>query len=649
MQPVLDAVAERAAHLCEAPFATVWLAKGDFLHTGAAYSLDGTQRTPAALPLKRSTVSGRAILDRVAIHYQDLDPLLESEYPDAINARPQGMRAVLGVPLMREDKAYGSIFLFRSEPRPFSPDQIALVETFARQAAIATDNTRLFNETKESLEQQTATSEILRVISRSPTDVQPVFDTIAAAALKLCRATSAVVAMVDGDFVRLAASANISEETAQTVHRRYPRKRGRDTATVRAIETRAVVTIPDVLADPEYDVANAVKEFRCALGVPLLRDGEPMGAIGIGRAEIGDYSEKEIALLRTFADQAVIAIENVRLFNETKEALDQQTATAQILQAISSSPGDLQPVLDAVVRAAAQFCSAPDVLIMRLDKGVLRGAAAVGPFADVLTRGAGSLEAIEIPLTRGSVSGRSVVECRTIHVHDIVAEHEEYPEARKLQRLFGHHTMAATPLLREGAPLGAIVLFRTEVEPFSGKQLSLLKTFADQAVIAIENVRLFKELEVRTAELMQSVGELKALGEVSQTVSSTLDLETVLNTIVSQATQLAGVDGGTIWEYDETREEFHLRASDGLPDELVNALRIAPIPKGEGAIGRLAVTGEPVEIRDIVDPSGYQSRVREISIRLGYQSLLGVPLLREDHVLGGLVVIRSRQASLRRR
>ncbi|MGI8894855.1 MAG: GAF domain-containing protein, partial [Casimicrobiaceae bacterium] len=205
----------------------------------------------------------------------------------------------------------------------------------------------------------------------------------------------------------------------------------------------------------------------------------------------------------------------------------------------------------------------------------------------------------------------------------------------------GFRSVLAVPLIREASPIGAIAVGRPEPGPFSDKQIALLQTFAEQAVIAIENVRLFKELEAKTTELMQSVGELRALGEVGQAVSSTLDLETVLGTIVSRATQLTGMDGGSIYEYDEAREEFYLHTTDGLPDELVEALRAAPIRKGEGALGRMAVTGEPVQIRDIADEGSYQSWAREILLRSGYRSLLAVPLLRENHLLGGLAVYRN--------
>jgi signal transduction histidine kinase len=646
VQPVLDAVAERAARLCEAPLARVFLVDGDILRAMAEYSLDGTsQARTDPTPLRRTSVNGRAVLDRLTIHHADVVPLLDSEYPDSINARRLALRAVLSVPLMREGNAYGSIFLWRREPGLFSSDQVALVETFAQQVAIAIDNVRLFKQTKEALEQQTATSEILRVISRSPRDVQPVFDTIAAAALKLCRASSAVVVRFDGELIRLAALANVSPEGAEAVRRHYPRPPNRDIASARAIQTCGVVAIPDVLDDREYAVkASAVTTgFRGVLSVPLIRDRSPIGAITVGKPEPGLFPDVQIALLQTFADQAVIAIENVRLFKELEarnrdltETLEQQTATSEILQVMSSSPTDLQPVLDAVVGSAARLCGAYDVILRRVDGDGLRRVAHFGS----LPEPAGS----DInPIDSGTVGSRAFLERRTIHVEDIVEEFSRgnYLDGRALQQPIGYRTVLAAPLMRKDTAIGVILMRRMEVQPFSEKQIALLETFADQAAIAIENVRLFKELESRTNELTRSVGELKALGEVGQAVSSTLDLETVLRTIVSRATTLAGVEGGAIYEYDETTEEFDLRAVDRYADDLVEVLRSRRIRKGEGAVGRLAVVLEPVQVRDITDESIYQSGVREILIRLGYRSLLAVPLLRENHLLGGLVVNRN--------
>ncbi len=276
----------------------------------------------------------------------------------------------------------------------------------------------------------------------------------------------------------------------------------------------------------------------------------------------------------------MIAIENVRLFQELKESLEQQTATSEILGVIASSPTDIQPVLDAVAASAARLCDATDATVIRLDGDVMHQVAVHGSMPVPGSR----------RITHGTPVGRALIDRSTIHIHDLVAELEaEYPESRDRQGPIGTRTMLITPMLREGAPIGAIVIRRMEVRPFTEKQIKLLETFAAQAVIAIENVRLFQELQERTQELIRSVGELKALGEVGQAVSSTLDFETVLTRIVSHAVQLSGTDGGAIYEYDEPSEEFLLRATDHMEEELITALRANPPRLGDGLVGRAAL------------------------------------------------------------
>jgi len=315
---------------------------------------------------------------------------------------------------------------------------------------------------------------------------------------------------------------------------------------------------------------------------------------------------------------------------ELTESLEQQTATAEILRVISSSPTDLQPVMDAVAENAARVCGASDASIRRIEGDTLRLVARFGSIP------MGSADVI--PLDRDSPSGRSVIERRTIHVEDIQPLREtEFPRVSHERP----HTVLATPLMRKGTPIGAILIRRFEVQPFTEKQIALLKTFADQAVIAIENVRLFQELQERTQALARSVDELQALGEVGRAVSSTLDLETVLTTIVSRANQLSGTDGGAIYEYDEEAEEFYLRATQNLDAELVEVLRSTFIRRGEGAMGRLAETREPTQVPDILHDPTYQTRLREVVVRTGYRALLAVPLLRENRLVGGLVVNRK--------
>jgi len=642
VKPMLNAVAERALKLCDAADATIFLVEGDKLRSAARF---GSTPTPLEegkfMPFTRGSLTGRAVIDCAVVHIEDLATASEEEFPVARELqRRLGHHTVLSVPLMREDRAIGAIALWRMEARRFTGKQIALVKTFADQAAIAIENVRLFNETKERLEQQTATSEILRVISQSPSDVQPVFDTIAAAALRLCGAASANVFTFDGQLLHLAALARPDSGPNDVVDliKNFPRPPGRDLAAPRAILTCSVVSIPDVLADPEYQFKETALAggFRSVVAVPLIRDGAPIGAIVVGRPEAGPIPDKQIALLQTFADQALIAIENVRLFKETKETLEQQTATSEILRVISRSRTDVQPVFDTIAAAAMKLCRAGSANVTTFDGELIHIAA----LAIVNPEGADAVRKLyPRPPSRDTTNARAVLTGSVVAIPDVLEDREYAVRAAALAG--GFRSVLSVPLIREGSPIGAITVGRPEPGPFPDKQVALLQTFADQAVIAIENVRLFTELEARTTQLTRSVGELKALGEVGQAVSSTLDLETVLCTIVSRATTLAGMDGGAIYEYDETRQQFYLHATDKLPEELVETLRAAPIPKGEGALGRMAVTGEPIQIRDIADEARYQSRLKQMLIRLGYRSLLAVPLLREDHLLGGLVVNRK--------
>ena len=371
----------------------------------------------------------------------------------------------------------------------------------------------------------------------------------------------------------------------------------------------------------------------------MLRDGNPIGAITVTRREVKPFSDTQIALLQTFADQAVIAIENARLFQELEarnreltEALAQQTATSEILRVISSSPTDLQPVMMAVAENAARLCDAYDALIFRVEGGILRRVGSYGPMTAV----------DGFPLRRSNPPGRAIVDRQTLHIIDMATEVDtEFPDVRDLQRRLGIRTLLATPLLREGVPVGAIVIRRLEVEPFSDRQIDLVKTFADQAVIAIENVRLFQELQARTQDLTRSVEELQALGEVSQVVSSTLDLHTVLTRIVAHAVQLSGTDGGTIYEYDEPTQAFHLRTTYQMHDELMEVLRTSPIRLGEGALGQAAIAREPVQIPDVAGLGTYPERLRTLLAQHGFKAILAIPILREEHIIGGLVVLRQ--------
>jgi len=390
------------------------------------------------------------------------------------------------------------------------------------------------------------------------------------------------------------------------------------------------------MADPDYGIKDTAVAagWRSALAVPMWREQRIVGVIFVGRASTGLFGDSQVELLKTFADQAVIAIENARLFNETREALDQQTATAEILRVISSSPTDLQPVFAALLDHALTLCEASNGSIYQFEDGALRHVGLRGPHLGIEVGGVFPLE---------SSPGRAILEKRTIHLEDILQELDWHaPEVQAGVQRAGLRTIVAVPLLREQTAIGAIVIRRLEVRPFSEKQIRLLKTFADQAVIAIENVRLFTELQARTRELTRSVGQLTALGDVARAVGSTLDLETVLDTIVSRAIQLSGTDGGSVYEYDEATEEFSLRASRDLPEAYVEQVRDTRPRKGEGAVGRVALAREPVQIADISNPAAYESRVRNTLLQVGLRALLAVPLISEDRLVGALIVMRKR-------
>jgi two-component system, NtrC family, sensor kinase len=498
----------------------------------------------------------------------------------------------------------------------------------------------------DALDRETATSDILRVISRSQTDVQAVFDAIVDSALHLLRGNASTLSRLEGDQIALAAMTSTAGPGDASQRARFPMSIHSEDDHAQAVRNRAPFNSTDAHSDPrlpETQHASAhLRDYRSLVVVPLVRHGEAVGALGVARREPGGFTDDEIALLQTFADQAVIAIENVRLFTELKarnhdvtEALEQQTATSEILRVISHSPTDVQPVLDAVAESAARLCGAVDAIIQRVDGGLIYRVAHFGAITAVSD---------VRPVTWATPTGRAIMERRTIHVDDILDEFARgnYLEARVLQQGSGFRTILVVPLMREDAVIGIITIRRLEMRPFTGKQITLLQTFADQAVIAIENVRLFKELETRTGELTRSVGELTALGEVSQAISSTLDLETVLTTIVSRAVQLSGVDGGVVFEYDNGIEEFVHRAATETGGPLAEARRATRVRKGEGVVGRTAITLEPVQVPDITGPGAYVGANRENLIESGIRAILAVPMVREGQLIGCLVVSRNR-------
>jgi GAF domain-containing protein len=653
IQPVLDAVAESAGRLCAAHDTIILRLDGDVLCRVAHH---GPIAAPpaAAFPATRETVGGRTVLDRQPVHVIDLQAEADAFPVGSPIARQLGSRTVLGVPLLREGAAIGAIYIRRTEVRPFTDSQIALLQTFADQAVIAIENVRLLKELQtrnrdltQALEQQTATSEILRVIARSATALSPVFDAVVASAARLCEAPDVAMLLVGGDELRGVAGVGPLYRSIPSDFR-IPLTRG--SVATRAVVDRTTIHVDDLVAesDEEYPVGRELARrfgHRSMLAVPLLREGVPIGVICAFRLEVRPFPEQQIALLRTFADQAVIAIENVRLFTELQEknralteALEQQTATAEVLRAISSSTIDAQPVFETIAESAVSLSGALFGSVYRFDGELIHMAARYNYPAAALEFSQRFFPAVP---SRQSFTGRAILERAVVHVPDVSRDQERLL-ARNLAEVVGFRSALSVPMLRDGAPIGAITVFRSVVGPFSDQHVALLRTFADQAVIAIENERLFKELEARTAALARSVEQLTALGEVGRAVSSTLDLETVLTTIVSRAVELSGLDGGVVFEYDEGAEEFVHRAATETGGALAEARRATRVRKGEGVVGRTAITLEPTLVPDITVPGAHESRLRENLIESGIRAVLAVPMVREGRLIGSLVVSRNR-------
>ncbi|MGQ0683887.1 GAF domain-containing protein [Bradyrhizobium sp.] len=430
-------------------------------------------------------------------------------------ARARGYRSMLFAPLMNDGEAVGIITVTRVAPGPFGEQHMRLLQMFADQAVIAIRNVGLFNEVQartedlsEALQQQIATADVLKLISRSAFDLQTVLDTLTESAARLCNADMGAIALRDERGFYHATNYNFSVDWVKVTDnlRLQP---GRESLIGRTLLARTVVQIEDVLTDTDYQFPDMQKAagYRSLLGVPLMRGGEPIGVLFLGRKSVESYSHKQVELVSTFADQAVIAIENVRLFDEVQaktrdleEALTYQTGSANILRVIASSPTDVGPVLKAIVESACELCGAYDSIALLREGDHLRFSAHHGPIP---------LNVEKWPINRQWVSGRAFIDRKPVHVTDLMAEGDEFPDGRELSVRMGHRTMVAVPLLREGESIGALILRRNEVNPFSEKQIALLQTFADQAVIAIGNVHLFEQVQQRTRELSKSLDDLR--------------------------------------------------------------------------------------------------------------------------------------------
>jgi GAF domain-containing protein len=650
LQLVLDALVESVAKLCDTDRAVLIQKQGDQYYRVAlqGFPADAIAKMKGfPVDLKAGSIAARALRNCTAVHVADVNA--DPEYPGTPAQSLGGVRTVLSVPLIRETLPVGAITVSRTHVEPFTKKQIDLIKTFADQAVIAIENARLFDEVQartqeltESLQFQTATSDVLKVISRSAFDLKGVFNTLLKSAAKLIGASNGALCVREGEVFPYQAMLESDPEWTGYLQA-HPARGGRQSISGRVILSGEVETIADVPKDAEYDHGYWLEGHTSMIGVPLLRSGKLEGVFSLSRPFAGEFTPREIDLIRTFADQAVIAIENTRLFDEVQartrdlsESLQQQTATGDVLKVIASSPTNVEPALRAIVESACAFCGAYDAAVMLKIGDDLHFSAHHGPIQPGQQ---------PRPINRQWVTGRAVVDKVPVQVSDFQApEAAEFPEGQRQSREQGMRCTLSVPLLREGEAIGAVVLRRLEPVAFSDKQVALLQTFADQAVIAIGNVRLFEEVQAKTRDLTESLEQQTATSEVLQVISSSPgELEPVFRSMLENATRVCGASFGVMNLWDG--ETLNTAADYNVPLAFTAWRQRTPIrPQPNSGLASVVNTHQVAHIHDLRTGALYLAgdpTVHGLSDIAGARTIVIVPMLREDELIGTITIFRQ--------